>query len=343
MVELPPAIADLEVRLFQNLIRDIQATLRIREDAAGGSGVALFVFLWLFWFDDWIRGVSENTVVINLCLPVSVVILLVVEYFWDKSFQDAVESEIPLRLNEWQPLFAKQGYRLEYVVDEAPHFWNLTETYLLIESTTNNQFAVDANEANDDKNNVGSSDEPRCDFVAAADHDEVCYLIYFARSFVRRNQSYRVLDLKPNYYYGQKYMIPKAPVLLDLNVQVFDKVMLGIKDCCTLYTVHAWAFFLIFFLSYWTAMLVIPEYALVLSLLIELVAFFLYYNVFPACGLYRLPESKLEEWNQFLQAHGFMLSYHDDKQTWWQWHESYLKIRRLTTNDSMPPAFGVSA
>jgi hypothetical protein len=263
MVDLPPAISDLNLRLFQNMLRDIQATLAICNDVPVGLGWLMLEFGIIFWSIDWVDKVTTDEIIQSLFIPVAVFILVTYKYFWARCFSDAVDEEIPLPLAEWQVLFAKEGYRLKYLTEKPAHCWNYTDKYLLIEpvASQSGSFSLPTGNApNDDTKINDGTLEPSCDFVTAHQQDEANYLVYFSRSFVRCNQSYHVVDLKPNSYGGQQIrIVSKAPILLILDVQVFDTVLGDIKDCCSMYSYKTALFlFPIYFVSFLIGIFLFP-------------------------------------------------------------------------------------
>jgi hypothetical protein len=298
IIIVPEGVSTLDDALFRNFVRDLQASIRFAEDSE-----------WWFFYAGYLslshlfnRHVVEHDIWYSV--RVLFAIMLVIFYIWCNTFRISREKEINSRIQEWQPWFGNAGFSLEYVVDK-PRWWNFTETYLLIEPVA-----------------VQEIKSPTANEEAQAK-----YLVYFARSFVTRNQGSRVLDVKGA---GQvkRMVIPKAPALWHLDTQVFSEVMNEAKaeSSLTLGKVIL-GMIGVFCFALILGIILIPKYCLAIIAASGLVLAFAYYKILPALGMYTLPTNKVEEWDQRLRDHGYTLTYHVDEATWWQWHESYLKIQ----------------
>jgi hypothetical protein len=289
-IAVPEGVSTLDEALFRNFVRDVQASIRCAEDSSPSFWFFYGIYLLLIYIIE--RGPVWYVVI---------AILLVVFTIWCKTFRDVFEREINSRVQEWQPWFGNVGFSIEYVVDK-PRWWMFTETYILMQPVAVQEYKLPAT-------NEGSK-----------------YLVYFARSFVARNQGFRVLDVR-GAGRAERMVIPKAPALPNLDTRVFSEVMNEAKTESSLYSQKTSLRMIgVFCFTFGLGIIVTPKYAVVIALGTVFLAFATYYNILPASGMYTLPSNKLEEWDGRLQEHGYNLTYHVDKPTWWQWHESYLEI-----------------
>lgn len=299
----PAGLSNLSNELFDNFIRDIQLSMKARFSLFWPILTTIFV---LFVVVPMFVPAEHFTLYGVACL-FALGILARLRYNHQADFKCEMEA----RLDEWQPLFVREGFVVEYVVDRK--WWTSPESYLYFHrrSVGANQVAAPAAS--------GAKFSPLYE-------EEAKYLLLFARLFLHRNKTFRVMPLSRE---ATHWHCTKPPALYNLNDDVFMKLMQDMDGCMrsfvikkrnvTLGLVALWI--LINFLSAGNAVVVMPF--LVLFLALEEV-------VLPHLLHASTLRTKLEqEWHPLLASYGFTVEYRVDRPHWYSWPEGYMHIRRL--------------
>lgn len=299
----PAVLAKLSNDVFQRFVQDLQLSMRTNYWRIHwpilSSLFAVFVIVPLFVVSPY----DSLGLYLTACLA------SVVFFGWRYGKQhEGLQFEMETRIQEWQPLFEKQGFQVDYIVDK--HRLMPTETYIHI-----HRLSVRG----------ASSLSP------ASGKEEAKYLLLYPRLFRHRNRTFRVVPLSilsrdPVHY-------AKPPELQNLSDEVFQSLMNDMREALrSLMVKKLYLYFLLLIvwliLQYYLA-LGSPTLALVLFVLVFVLDQFVV-DHHPI--LSSKITQKIEEWKPRIEAHGFTVEYlvdGEDAMTGGRgsWKEGYMLIR----------------
>jgi len=300
----PAVLAKLSNDVFQRFVQDLQLSMRTNYWRIHwpilSSIFAVFVIVPLFVASPY----DSLGLYLTACLA-SVVFI-----GWRYSKQhDGLQFEMETRIQEWQPLFEKQGFQVDYIVDK--HRLLPTETYIHIHRLS-----------------VGGASSS---LSPASGKEEAKYLLLFPRLFRRRNRTFRAVPLsilsKDPVHYA------KPPALQNLSDEVFQSLMNDMRAALrSLMVKKLYLYFLLFIvwliLHYYLAF-GSPTVALFLIVLLFVLDQFVvdHHPILSAKMI-----QKIEEWKPRIEAHGFTVEYvvdEGDARTGecGSWKEGYMLIR----------------
>jgi hypothetical protein len=183
-----------------------------------------------------------------------------------------------------------------------------------------------------------SIDLPSDDGSAPQYKEEANYLLLWARSFRRRNTTFRPMLVSP-FRSSFDTLYAQPPALQNLDRAVFRSLM---KDVETAMQIHGrrllpFGFAAVVavvvashFLAFEYDILVVVASVFIAAALVEL--FLIHHLPCLTAPIYAI----LEEWQPRLAPHGYTLEFRVDQPTWYSFREGYMHIGRLEsiTSDS---------
>jgi len=215
-----------------------------------------------------------------------------------------LQSEIEVRIYEWESQFDDEGFAVKYVVDKS--CWTPTETYIHIFKTSPRKNASGVMLWDDRK-------------------QEAKFLLLFARLFGHRNNTFRVVQQSKEIPKG---VYAKPPALHGLDDDVFQKLMQEIGEA-----VHSFArkkrningfLFTVFSIPIllWSQGWCAPLIAGLVILLLLIDQFLSDHLFFRRSRI----NKTIKEWKPRLKRRGFAIEYRVDKPAWYSWKEGYVHI-----------------
>jgi len=289
----PAALSNLSDELFYSFIKDLQLSMRARWPIYWPISIAFFVLF----------------VVLPLFIPLQLVycyviacLVTVAGLIWIHHNQHAdLRLEMVARIKEWQPLFSKEGFSVDYVVDKS--WWTFTESYIHIHRSFEK---------------LGPTG-PLSD-------EEAKYLLLFPRLFRHRNKTFRVMAIsrEPTYW-----LYSKPPSLRSLSDDVFMSLMKDMDIALRAFSIKkrnlSLVLLLVWLLVNYTSG---GNAAVAMPLLVVFLGIDQLISVHLPVLSSHIP-AKIQEWKSRLNAQGFDAEYRIDQPAWYNSKESYLHIRRL--------------
>ena len=297
----PAGLSNLSTVLFDNFIKDIQLSMNASFPLFWPLVTAIFLLFWPLLTAIFLLLVYVPNFFAHFLFYYGVVCLAALALLaWSNhNHQADLQCEIEARIQEWQPSFAREGYVVEYVVDQ-PRWWSSLESYIFIHRS--------------DRPATATEQSP-----LYYDEEEAKYLLLYARMLRHRNKTFRVWPLSrgPN----NKIGTTKPPALQHLPDEAFAPLVKDTDAALRSYmirkgyaslalTVLFWIFLLIHYLSGWNAAVVLP--GLVLFVSVNEV-------VLPQVPLLSAPLRRTlnQEWPPRLAPHGFTVEYRVDRPHWY--------------------------
>jgi hypothetical protein len=191
---LPVGLSNLSKSLFDNFVKDIQQSMRDRH-----------LLFFPNYFRTWVSLLLLLFVLEPFTFYSSIHLVVAGLLIWSHAnHQKDLQCEIETRIQEWQPLFAKEGFVVRFIVDKK--LCRDTESYLHIYRAQ-------------------STDQPSGDGSAPHNKEEANYVLIWARSFRRRNTTFRTVPVSP---FGSPFDIlyVQPPALHNLDGAVFRSFFL---------------------------------------------------------------------------------------------------------------------
>lgn len=293
----PAGLSNLSEELFQSFIRDLQLSMR------SYWSIYWVILAWLFTIFGLVPLLVppyHTWFYFAVCLAVTIFI------GWRNSIQRKdLEDEMEARIKEWEPLFEKQGFQVEYIVDDN-HAVRPTETYIHIHRL--------------------SGATPSSAKGADEGEEEAQYLLLFPRLFRRRNKLFRAVPVSTS---KDRKFYAKPPSLHNLSDELFQELMndlgwalraLMIKKL-GVYLVFAIVWFVVHYLALGNEYVMMP----LIALFVVLDQFYLDHRPFLSSPV----TTKIEEWKPRLEANGSTIDYQVDQPSdgVFSWKEGYVRIR----------------
>jgi len=287
---------------FESFIRDLQFSTQAHWPVF--HPVLTFAFI----------GVVVGPLIISpyeVYLYVAVCIVLEITIFWRMGSD--LQIEIESRVEEWRPFFEREGFQVDYVIDNR--WCTPTETYVHIYRWSEYSARVP----------WSSEEKPTPQPRAGDDFEEQAkYMLVSPRIVPRRNKSFRHVPILP--WKSASILCIKPPALQNLSDEVFRDLLVDVNKALRSVWVRR-RYFLALYVVAWSTVyyLTVGNETITKPLLV----LFLLLDQFIVGHLPLMNSSftsLVDEWKPRLHTHGFSLEYDVDQPAWYQWKESYLDI-----------------